>query len=94
MLKRGQDPRRVLGRHRERGPKVIGYTYEEVADFLGMTGGALRVAITRGQVDPQSLESIMEYYLYRHDKAVLSERKGRLRGLVQEARALTGLDDE
>ena len=52
-----------------------------------MTKAAVRKAVSRGQLDPESAQSIAEFYHYRQ------ENKG-LRGLVQEARTLTGLDED
>lgn len=83
-FKKGQNPRAILERHRERGPKRFEYTYEDLADLFGMSRGALRVAVSRKQVDPESMNSIVEFYIKRN-QAALNEG---LKDLVEEARAL------
>lgn len=88
MLKRGQNPRLHLERHRERGRKrfVFEVTYEDLAAMYEMTEAAVRKAVSRGQLDPESAQSIAEFYHYRQADS--------LRDLVQEARTLTGLDED
>ena len=42
-LKKGQNPRKVFGaRHRERGPKLMHYTYEDVGELLGLSVKSVR----------------------------------------------------
>lgn len=84
-FKKGQNPRAILEGHRERGPKRFSYTYEDLSHLFKMSSGALRVAVSRNQVDPTSIMSIVEFY---------NQRKGDLRDLVEEARALTGLNED
>jgi hypothetical protein len=93
MLKRGQNPRKILEGHRERGPKKYFYTQEDLAEAFGMTRGALRVAMARGQVDPESLQSIVEYFVRRQGEQLIERHSESLRGLVEEARSLTGLEE-
>jgi len=93
MLKRGQNPREILEGHRERGPKKYFYTQEDLAEAFEMTRGALRVAMARGQVDPESLQSIVEYFVRRQGERLVEEHAESLRGLVEEARSLTGLEE-
>lgn len=93
MLKRGQNPRLILEGHRERGPKKYFYTQEDLAETFGMTRGALRAAVTRGLVDPESFKSIVEYYVRRQGEQLVEERAESLKGLIEEARSLTGLEE-
>lgn len=86
-FKRGQNPRLVLEQHRERGPKrfLVEITYSDLANLFEMTEVAVRKAVSRGQIDPESMDSIVDYYQHR--------RSNSLHRLVEEARSLTGIED-
>ncbi len=92
MLKRGQDPRKFLENHRERGAKQFTHSYEDIAEAAGVGQGAVRMAVSRGQLDPESISSIVEFVLDR--RRDLTEHRGTLKTLVQEARSLTGIKDD
>jgi transcriptional regulator with XRE-family HTH domain len=64
-----------------------GWTYEDLARELGMTEAAVRVAVHRGKFDPDSIDSITEYWISRSGGFGVSPS---LRELVAEARALLG----
>lgn len=89
-LQPGENPREVLSRHAERGPKrfKLEFTYADLAYVLGMSEGALRTAVHREQIDPESLESIGQFLVERVERGLLQERS--LRDLVGEARRMIG----
>lgn len=91
-LQPGDNPRDVLSNHNERGPKrfTLEFTYEDLADLLGMTEGALRTAVHRGRFDPGDLSSLLEYVSERHTLMERDKRTVKLRDLVAEARSLIG----
>lgn len=89
-LKAGQNPRAVLSDHSERGPRRFSYTYEDIADFLSMSPGAVRVAVSRGHFDPTSIQSIFEFSIKR---ANMTETRS-LRALIEEARHLVDTESE
>lgn len=77
----------MLSRHVERGPKrfrLADFTYAELAEGLDMTEGALRTAVSRDQVDPTSVQSIVRFAVQRGRRL----EEASLRDLVGEARTL------
>lgn len=61
-LEKGQNPRKVLRRHRERGLKRYEYTYRGVADLAGLTLGSARAA---EDLDMGSLASVAVFLMKR-----------------------------
>lgn len=48
-----------------RGARMWGYTYDDLAQLLGTTAGALRVRTSRGTFDPGDLEAIAREWALR-----------------------------
>lgn len=44
-----------------RAVKIFGFTYRDLADFLGITEAAVRRAVHEGRLDPRRLQSIAAY---------------------------------
>ena len=91
-LKPGDNPRAVLSRHNERGPKrfVVEYSYEDLSRMLGISEGAVRLAVHRGRFDPSKFEEVVGFAISKSQQ--LNERKS-LKALVAEARNLSGLEE-
>jgi len=61
-LKKGENPRKVLSSHRERGPiQHLVVTTSVIAEAAGISPTTVRTAIRKKEFDPTSLESVMEY---------------------------------
>ena len=54
--------------------QIHAYNNHDLTLLFDMTHDALRKAISRGQVDPSSLSSICEYYIYRGEKITKTDR--------------------
>lgn len=64
-LSPGDDPRKTLRNHRERGPKAFQFCYRDYAELFDMSEGAVRKAASRGCFDPSNLASVIDYWLRR-----------------------------
>ena len=54
----GQNPRRILPKHRERGPKRWTYTYADIAKASGLSLGTVKNYKKLGRLDPADLGSV------------------------------------
>ncbi len=54
----GQNPRRALPKHRERGPKRWSYTYADIAKAAGLSVGTVKNYKKLGRLDPSDLASV------------------------------------
>lgn len=61
----GQNPREVFENHVERGPERHYYTYADLAKLYGVKLSYIRQLVKRKRFDPNDLESICRYWLYR-----------------------------
>lgn len=60
-LQKGEDPRRVLPNHRERGSAAYRYTQEDVARAAGAPLSAVRRARSRGELRFDRLETVFAW---------------------------------
>ena len=67
-----ENPRYYLPRHAERGPKRFTYTLDEVCRLASVTRQQLRRAKERGEVDPASFESVVNWAAQRYPRALTS----------------------
>jgi hypothetical protein len=63
LLGPGENPRKTLRKHRERGPKRFEYTYEKLANLRGIKEQSLRLHVTKGELDPSDLLSVSCYLM-------------------------------
>ena len=56
---------RLCGGTKAKGVKLWAFSYGSLADLLGVSEGAVRQMVNRGQLDPHSLESICEAWRKR-----------------------------
>lgn len=67
------DPRVTFRNHRERGPKRFprrrpGWTYASVAAAAGVSEGAVKKAVERGQLDMDDLGSVVDWVAKRRQR--------------------------
>lgn len=81
MLKPGDNPRRALPNHEERGPVPYNYTLQQVAEAAGVNYQTVRKAVSDGRLDPENLRSVAGYIqgaLTRKSKPLSEEALGLL----------------
>lgn len=61
MLKPGDDPRRVLPRHQERGPQIYQYSLQLIAEAAKVEYQTVRKAVTDKRLDPKDLRSVAAF---------------------------------
>ena len=55
------NPREEFEYHKERGCKKFFYTYQDIADLLGISISRVQHLKSEGKLNPASLKSIMGY---------------------------------
>lgn len=60
-LQKGQNPRKVLSNHRERGPAKHYYELSDIADAAGVTLGAVEYAIICGKLKPADIANVFTW---------------------------------
>lgn len=70
-LKRGENPRLVLGRHRERGRERFTYTRDDLEALFGVSRQTLYNWVSQDRLDPSSLDSICRLW---HERAAKGDR--------------------
>lgn len=64
-----KDPREVWkGRHRERGEARFSFTYSDIARAAGVSKKTVQNAASRGEVDPDDLESVIAFVVNRRGR--------------------------
>lgn len=56
-------------------PKLWAYGYADLATFLGMTVGSLRIAVHEGRLDPSSLEELYRWRCRREGALARAARR-------------------
>lgn len=69
QLKRGENPRLVLSRHRERGPRRYEYTQADLAELFGVAQQTIYNWVGQGTLDPGDLTSICRLWHERQTRA-------------------------
>ncbi len=64
-LQPGDDPRKALPKHNERGKKRFFYTYTDIAALTNQPENTVRVAAHRKVFDPTDLRSVIHYVVSR-----------------------------
>lgn len=55
------NPREELSNYKERGAKKFYYTYQDIAEVLGISISRVQHLKSEGKIDPASLMSVVEY---------------------------------
>ena len=75
----GEKMWRIVKAKREKARKVFPYTYEDIAEAVGLTTGYIRSAARRGKFDPRDLRSLSRYvckYLNKKKHTKKRPKKG------------------